>query len=75
MTVEMFLQVVFQIATAVTFMAWAVAGTVVAVFYAYKVSVGMIKNQKVYAKRLRKARLFSLYSGELNKQAKAVKVK
>jgi hypothetical protein len=59
MTIEMFLQTVFQVSISVAFTALCGAGVAVSVFYSWKMAEGLIKRRERIIGKVKKSRFFS----------------
>ena len=77
MTLEQFLSAVFQVATAIVLVTWAVVGVVASSYYAFKAAQGLITRRERIIGKLKKSKLFSLYEkgGHINGQTKRLTAK
>lgn len=60
MTIEQFLQTVFQVSVAVAFTGLCVAGVVVSVYYSWKMAEGLIKRRQKYITKIKRSKVFKL---------------
>lgn len=58
MTIEMFLQVVFQVSIAAAFTALCTAAVAVSIYYSYKMAEGLIRKRTKLVMRLKKSMMF-----------------
>jgi hypothetical protein len=58
MTIELFLQAVFQISIAIAFTGLCAAGVSVSIYYSWKMAEGLIKKRESYAAKLKKSMFF-----------------
>jgi hypothetical protein len=58
MTLELFLQAVFQVTTATIFILVCIAGVVVSANYLWKFTMGIIKGKNKFVKKMKKHSLF-----------------
>lgn len=58
MTIELFLQTVFQISVAIAFTGLCASGVAVSIYYSWKAAEGLIKKRAVYAAKIKKSNLF-----------------
>ena len=57
MTIEMFLQTVFQVSVAAAFTALCTAGVAVVIYYSYKMAEGLIRKRTKYIMKLKKSKV------------------
>lgn len=75
MSLEMFLSIVFQVATALVLTTWGVVGVIVSTYYAYKVGHDLITRRARHLGKLKKSNLFSLYDkGEKKWDARKIRI-
>ena len=59
MTIELFLQTVFQVSVAASFTALCGAGVAISIFYSWKMAEGLIKRRERIIGKVKKSRFFS----------------
>lgn len=59
MTVEMYLQTIFQVSIAASFTALCGSAVAVSIYYSWKMAEGLIKRRERYIGKVKKSRFFS----------------
>jgi hypothetical protein len=60
MTIEIFLQAVFQIGIAIVFTAFCIAGVAVSIFYSWKMADNLIRGRERIVGKLKKSKFFRI---------------
>jgi hypothetical protein len=75
MTIELFLQTVFQISVAIAFTGLCAAGVSVSIYYSWKMAEGLIKKRTGFAAKLKKSKFFKKSAISIVKSERNGKVK